>query len=340
MPRKSKPQRPPAAQVPPPEAQPAVRNRVREILRDAPAELAEQLPPPARGRFVIALDPPTLDGSAELRGETRDVPRREYLALVWTRARGEDVIRALDHSGCLLSGCQQDATWLPDGWKMAVFPAGWTLPHLEAWFGYALGMAGDDEFNNNRKGIPPDSDESPAYAPTPRGFVTHAHLIVRHLRLPNPPAEPKVPMDRAGCLAELRDVLAYFRGALQPGGQQPVQQQAAPLQIAVPTGGRALTPLPHDGGLLTVWHHGGRSYSTDGKMPFLVPNEEHNALSAFLDRGEALDTKALEKNGVSNVSAVMGKLARRFGDAVRLPKVKGEGYFVRVRTAEQGTPTD
>jgi hypothetical protein len=212
---------------------------------------------------------------------------------------------------------------------MAVIPTGWTLAHLEAWFGYALGMAGDDEFNNNRKDIPPGSDKSPAYAPKPRGFVTHAHLIVRYLSLPNPPDEPKWPMDRAACLAQLRDVLDYFRVALQPAGQLAVQQEAARPQIAGPTGG-----LP------TVWYHDGRSYSIDGETPFLVPVEQHNALRAFLDHVEALDTKALEKKGVSNVSAVMGTLACRFGDAVRLPKAKGEGYFVRVRTARESTPTD
>jgi hypothetical protein len=93
-------------------------------------------------------------------------------------------------------------------------------------------------------------------------------------------------------------------------------------------------------GAATVWHHGDRSYSTDGQTPFLVSPEQHNALNAFLDRDQALETKALEKKGISNVADVMRKLARRFGGAVRLPASKGEGYFVRVRTVKQGTPTD
>jgi hypothetical protein len=100
-------------------------------------------------------------------------------------------------------------------------------------------------------------------------------------------------------------------------------------QIVGPTGDPA-----------TVWYHGGRSYSADRKTPRLVPAEQHNALSAFLDRDEALDTKALANAGVSNVSAVMGKLASQFGNSVRLPENKGDGYFIRVRTAGQGTPTD
>jgi hypothetical protein len=92
--------------------------------------------------------------------------------------------------------------------------------------------------------------------------------------------------------------------------------------------------------LPTVWYHGGRSYSADGQTHSLVSPEQHNALSAFLDCDQSLDTKALEKKGISNVSSVMQKLAKRFGDAVRTPKNKGEGYFIRVRTVRQDTPTE
>jgi hypothetical protein len=185
-----------------------------EVLRDATADEVRQMPPPAAGRYVIALDPPTLDGIAEHQGVRRYVPRREHLALQWTNTRGVEVLHQLDGLGCLLWGCRVDATWLPEGWAMDVLPAGWTLAHLEAWFGYALGMARGDEFNNTRGGIPLDWDISPAYAPTPRGLVTHAHLIVRHLGLPDSPTEPHVVMDRAGCQAELRGVRDFFRRAM------------------------------------------------------------------------------------------------------------------------------
>jgi hypothetical protein len=97
---------------------------------------------------------------------------------------------------------------------MDVIPTGWTMPHLEAWFGYALSVANDDHLNNNRCDLVPGSDASPTYLPTPRGLVTHAHLIVRHLALPSSPTEPRGLMDRAGCLADLRDVLNFFRRAL------------------------------------------------------------------------------------------------------------------------------
>jgi hypothetical protein len=200
-----------------------------KILRDLPPDQVEQLPAPAAGRFVIALEPPALDGRAEMLGETRYVPRREYRALAWTNGHGENVLHQLDASCALLVDGRQDATWLPDGWEMNVFPAGWDLAHLERWFDYALEMAGLED----RRDIPPGSDRSPAYAPTPRGLVAHAHLIVRHLRLPNSPAEPRGVMDRQGCIAELRDLLDFFRRALGPtgGGTQPPAGKPAPSLV-------------------------------------------------------------------------------------------------------------
>jgi hypothetical protein len=85
----------------------------------------------------------------------------------------------------------------------------------------------------------------------------------------------------------------------------------------------------------TVWFHGGRSYSRDGLNPFVVNAEQHNLLQAFLARDVALPTRELEDAGVSNVSRVVGTLLRTAGgalaDAIRRPKAKGEGYFIRVR---------
>jgi len=83
--------------------------------------------------------------------------------------------------------------------------------------------------------------------------------------------------------------------------------------------------------LPTIWFHGGKSYSADGLNPVNVSQEQHNVLSQFLGRDEALDTKALGKAGTSNVAAVIKKLAEQFGaDAIRRPEHKGNGYFIRV----------
>jgi hypothetical protein len=90
---------------------------------------------------------------------------------------------------------------------------------------------------------------------------------------------------------------------------------------------------------IIIWSHGNRSYSTDQKTPILVSAEQHNTLTAFLDKNEAKDTKTLEKAGVSNVTTVMNAIAEKFPGAVRRPGSKGEGYFVRVRTLP-ATATD
>jgi hypothetical protein len=194
-------------------------------FREAPTEQIEDLPTPASGRLVIATDPGGIDGLSELRGETRHLaPRDGHLALLWRNGRDEEVLHQTD--GYLLEGCQSDATWLPAGWEMNTFPMGWTLPHLERWFDYALAIAAMED----RPDIPPGSERSPTYAPTPGGLVANAYLIVRRLRLPGSPLEPRGPMDRAGCIAELRDVRDFFRMAM---GQE---VSAAPLSTEERTG--------------------------------------------------------------------------------------------------------
>jgi hypothetical protein len=84
-----------------------------------------------------------------------------------------------------------------------------------------------------------------------------------------------------------------------------------------------------------IWHHGGESYSRDGKNPVCVSREIHNVLQKFLNCDEAYETKTLEKAGVSNVASVMSKIAEKFGDeAIRRPgkSKRGDGYFIRVRS--------
>jgi hypothetical protein len=140
-----------------------------EGLRDAPAGVVAALPAPAAGRYVIAREPPAIDGDAELRGEAREAERHESLALCWESARGETVIRPIDGSRLLLMFCHEDATWLPEGWGMDVYPVGWAPPHLERWFEYALSMAGMEDRNDipeGRTGARPTPRRRGGWSPT------------------------------------------------------------------------------------------------------------------------------------------------------------------------------
>jgi hypothetical protein len=77
--------------------------RSNEILRDAPLEMVAKFPLPAAGRFVI--------------------DNEDCLTLVWEDS-GKRVSRPTD--GLLVRGGQEAASWLPVGWTMDVYPAGWT----------------------------------------------------------------------------------------------------------------------------------------------------------------------------------------------------------------------
>jgi hypothetical protein len=253
-----------------------------KFLRDAPAEQAAVLPAPIEGRFVIALWPPALDGFAEQQGEAQYLPRSEHLALMWKNDRGEEVLHGLDGSGCLLRGGRHDATWLPDGWEMDLFPTGWTLPHLECWFACALELARME----NRGDIPPASVRCPSYAPTPRGLVTHAYLIVRHLELPTPPTEPRGPIDQAGCLAELRDILGFLRRSLQPTEpqtglpQRAKQSRRMTVEEANETAMKLAKQMKQGFFLLSEREQAKKircSWQTWKKTPFYLKSKKHKA---------------------------------------------------------------
>jgi hypothetical protein len=88
-----------------------------------------------------------------------------------------------------------------------------------------------------------------------------------------------------------------------------------------------------DEALSVIWYHGEKSYSIDGRTPVNVSQEQHNILKAFRDNTIALDTQSLSNTGVNNVTDVIRKLVKKFGeDAIRRPKNKGDGYFLRVRS--------
>jgi hypothetical protein len=94
-----------------------------------------------------------------------------------------------------------------------------------------------------------------------------------------------------------------------------------------------LRPTPDRPGLLTFWYHADRSYSTDKVVPVKVPRDQHRFFQEFLDKQEARDTDELKNAGINNVSAVASKIVERYGEGcIRLPEVKGDGYFAIVRT--------
>jgi hypothetical protein len=168
------------------------------ILRDAPPGFVEGLPPPESGQFVIITDP-----------QNADEPHPGYLGLLWPLPGGGRALESTE--GYVISGKPEDATWLPRGWRLSYFPIGWELAHLERWFDIAIYSA-EGGREAGRPGPPPD----PQYDLAVRDWVSAAFMIVRHLRLPHSPTEPRGPMDRAGCVAELRDLIDFFRRALGP----------------------------------------------------------------------------------------------------------------------------
>jgi hypothetical protein len=200
-----------------------------QILGDAPADAVQGLPRPEVGRFVRVLPPRTLDGYAEALGKTQYVPVRPFLALAWPFTcqrtnESKEVWESTD--GYLVMGYFKKAVWLPEGWEIGTFPAGWLMPHLEAWFEYAIFMAGLE-----RGDLPRDAEKGPALCPAPRQLVAHAYMIVRHLRLPNSPVEPCGPMTPAGCEGQLREVLHFLRRAIQQPAETP-----APPALPTPSG--------------------------------------------------------------------------------------------------------
>jgi hypothetical protein len=162
---------------------------------------------------------------------------------------------------------------------MDLFPVGWTLEHLEHWFRCAIALA--EKSTEERPDLPRGSDKSPSWAPSPRGLVTHAHLIVRHLGLPGSPAEARGQMDRAGCLADLRDVLAFFRRALSNPQQTPRvvlrDRTEGPVVLGKPK--RKLTTAQYD--VVKALLDAGETGLTKDK---LVSNSRHEDARGVLKR--------------------------------------------------------
>jgi hypothetical protein len=169
------------------------------ILRDATENDIPSFVPLAPGcRLVVAAE--------NVDGESGERSASEF-ALAWTNRHGEEVVTracVYRNGGMLLSYKQDEATWLPEGWELNDFPAGWSLAHLDAWLDFAECMVKDSDFR----------DVEPRWLPYPRNLVAHAHMIVRHLKLEGCWQEPRAGIDRDGCLAELRELREFFRRVL------------------------------------------------------------------------------------------------------------------------------
>jgi hypothetical protein len=113
--------------------------------------------------------------------------------------------------------------------------------------------------------------------------------------------------------------------------QQPIVEEGKQVGGQTPVLSNEPPPPPDPP---TIWYHGERSYSIDRLNPVTVTIEENSLLTLFVERDAALDTATLtRKSGVTNVSRVMGQLAKKFPGAMRNPgrKGKGEGYYASVR---------
>jgi hypothetical protein len=131
--------------------------------------------------------------------------------------------------------------------------------------------------------------------------------------------------------ADLSDALGVEPAVLQTRMQDERVRVLERLAVeGVPTG----TDEPP-----TVWWHGERSYSQDGKNPTTFGLNEDYILQAFMRTGTSLATQELkEKSGMQgNLAKVMKQLEKKLGAAVRRPGVKGPGYFIPVRPLAPGT---
>jgi hypothetical protein len=163
-----------------------------EFLRDASADDLCGASPPAGGHFVMVRD---------LNDEDTE---HEWPALLWSDSKGEPILENGTDFFTVLRGAAPFPSWLPEGWDMDFYPTGLDLPNLEHWFRVVLAWANDNTFV-----IGPDFGVPSC--PTVRGMVAHAHLIVKHLGLPDSPSEPESPLDRAGYVTHLRGVLDFLR---------------------------------------------------------------------------------------------------------------------------------
>ena len=234
--------------------------------------------------------------------------------LRWQDGNGKDVLERSD--GFLVHGGQGLAPWLPSNWRLNSFPAGWTLPHLERWFDYAISTA-ESDFPPITNGIGVRRDHPDA--PTARGLVAHAHMIVRHRGIQGWHPERRQAMDRDGCIAELRELQHFVRTAI-------------------------LTPpvskLPSN----TIILLGDRCCQIGDSRPVVLGEPMNDVLQSFLAQPAMDERQLVTKSGRDDAVKVLRQLKDwedgMFAPAIDFPTSKNRGgYHVRIKDARpQKTP--
>jgi hypothetical protein len=88
----------------------------------------------------------------------------------------------------------------------------------------------------------------------------------------------------------------------------------------------------------TIYYHGERGYSIDGRTPVVISYGAHAILQIFLQKQTAMTRAELEEaSGYCNAPIIIGRLQRsncgRFRPAVARPGTKSNGgYFIRVQS--------
>lgn len=90
----------------------------------------------------------------------------------------------------------------------------------------------------------------------------------------------------------------------------------------------------------TIYRHGERSYSIDGRNPICVSYESDKILMAFLEKKVSMTaadiTKATSVDNSPRAIATLEKYADGiFKPSIRRPIDKGIGYFIRVKLFEE-----
>jgi hypothetical protein len=168
---------------------------------------AWRFPPPLEGQFVAIRSDPR-DGQdwwAPL------VSPFDGVGLLWETPLRTRRVEPTD--GFIIVGVEScDLTWMPPGWSFEpLIPLDFTRAHLDRWFQIAVRRVEELVAAGRDPALAVLPSRHPAGA---RDWVAAAFALVRHLGLPDSPAEPRTPIDPPGCAAALRDAWTFIDRAM------------------------------------------------------------------------------------------------------------------------------